>query len=381
MDTIDQWLVFLLGAAALHGVWLAVLLFSNTARNKGLLFLGITITIFSLHLLNGIFFLTGFILAFPHMLGLFYPFLFLLGPAYFLFMKYAFHPEFQLRKVHLWHLLPAVVVFCQSLPLFLTTRTDKLKIVEWAMTPGDHYTWMHLFSGNTFVLLLIGYVAYSRFLARKRERHSSSSKQADMAGWLKKLSRWFLVLLILDLILKVTLFACKTPVPVVEYVMSFLLALMIHLISYQTISRLGIFFQPLPALQQETAEGKYKTSPLSNEHMQAHQTALLQLMNHEHLYLEANLKISDLAARLNIPSHHLSQLLNEGMDTNFYDFVNRYRVEAVKQRLKDAKYRHYSILAIGLECGFTNKTTFNRTFKKLTGMTPSEFLSRENVTS
>ena len=77
---------------------------------------------------------------------------------------------------------------------------------------------------------------------------------------------------------------------------------------------------------------------------------------------------------LKLPSHHLSQVLNEGMEINYSDFVNGYRIELAKQKLKEEKYRHYSIFAIGMECGFTNKTTFNRTFKKVTGMTPSEYM-------
>jgi YesN/AraC family two-component response regulator len=81
-----------------------------------------------------------------------------------------------------------------------------------------------------------------------------------------------------------------------------------------------------------------------------------------------------------MPSHHLSQLLNEEMDTGFYDFVNNYRVREAQRLLLDAHFRHFAIEAVGLESGFANKTTFNRVFKKVTGMTPSAYLEASGKT-
>ncbi len=125
---------------------------------------------------------------------------------------------------------------------------------------------------------------------------------------------------------------------------------------------------------EKSENGKYKTSPLTEKQIANYKKELLVLMEKEKPYLKTALKISDLANMLKLPSHHLSQVLNEGMQTSYYDLINGYRIELAKQKLREEKYRHYSILAIGMECGFANKTTFNRTFKKITGMTPSEYI-------
>jgi AraC-like DNA-binding protein len=58
---------------------------------------------------------------------------------------------------------------------------------------------------------------------------------------------------------------------------------------------------------------------------------------------------------------------------NFASFINNYRVEAVKKMILDSDFENYSLLAIGLESGFTSKTTFYDAFKKATGMTPNSF--------
>ena len=82
-------------------------------------------------------------------------------------------------------------------------------------------------------------------------------------------------------------------------------------------------------------------------------------------YLEPELTLSELAKQLNISTSKLSQTINNGLGKNFNDFINEYRVEAVKKMMLDEKKSNFSLLGIAQECGFNSKATFNRTFKKL----------------
>ena len=96
-------------------------------------------------------------------------------------------------------------------------------------------------------------------------------------------------------------------------------------------------------------------------------------METEKPFLNTSLTLPDLAASLKMPSHHLSRVLNEQLKLNFFDFVNQYRVEEVKTKMNDPNFAHLSILGIAFESGFNTKSAFNRVFKKITGMTPTEF--------
>jgi AraC-like DNA-binding protein len=98
-----------------------------------------------------------------------------------------------------------------------------------------------------------------------------------------------------------------------------------------------------------------------SDHMEAHKP-----------YLKSDLKISELANLLSLPSYQLSQAINDEYSVSFYDFINKYRVEEAKKLLVEDS-RNYKILAIAYEVGFNSKATFNRVFKKFTDMTPSEF--------
>ena len=93
-------------------------------------------------------------------------------------------------------------------------------------------------------------------------------------------------------------------------------------------------------------------------------------------FLNNELTLNQLAVGVNIPPHHLSQIINEHLNQNFFDFINQFRVNEFIERLPNPKYAHYALLAIAFDSGFNSKTTFNRYFKKAVGLTPSEYKSK-----
>ena len=115
---------------------------------------------------------------------------------------------------------------------------------------------------------------------------------------------------------------------------------------------------------QEDSEKPEKISELKEK--------LLYVMQVNKPYLKSDLKISDLANLLSVPAYQLSRLINSEFFVNFYDFINKYRVEEAKKLLIEDAHK-YKILSIGYEVGFNSKATFNRVFKKFTNFTPSAF--------
>ena len=101
---------------------------------------------------------------------------------------------------------------------------------------------------------------------------------------------------------------------------------------------------------------------------------LLEIMNTKKPYLNPELNLKDLAGITAMNRAQLSHVINSGLKKNFNDFVNEYRIEAVKEKLSAGEHRQLSLLGIAFECGFNSKATFNRVFKKLTNSSPSEYL-------
>ena len=100
---------------------------------------------------------------------------------------------------------------------------------------------------------------------------------------------------------------------------------------------------------------------------------LYSLMENEKPFLDPNLNISHLSNRLSIHSYQLSKIINSQLEKNFFEFVNEFRVQEFKQLIADPKNKHISILGLAMDAGFNSKASFNRIFKNLTGMTPSQF--------
>lgn len=118
---------------------------------------------------------------------------------------------------------------------------------------------------------------------------------------------------------------------------------------------------------------KYAGSRLSDSEAKQYAGKLTDYMKSAKPYLNPDLSLPLLATELNISSHYLSQVINEQFNLNFFDFVNGYRVEAFKEKITDPEFRNFSLLGIAFECGFNSKSAFNRIFKQVSGITPSQF--------
>ena len=106
---------------------------------------------------------------------------------------------------------------------------------------------------------------------------------------------------------------------------------------------------------------------------------LVSYMSEKKPYFDSELTLSSLAKDIGMSRSQLSQLINDGLGENFYDFVNKYRVEEVKRLMTDPQAMNFNLLGIALEAGFKSKSTFNLIFKRFTGLTPTEY--RKNLST
>jgi len=118
---------------------------------------------------------------------------------------------------------------------------------------------------------------------------------------------------------------------------------------------------------------KYEKLRLDDDIRLHYMEELMQFMKLHKPYLRDSLTLRDLADLVKIPHHHLSIIINTGLNQNFYMFINTYRVDEARKMLIDPQYRDVNILNIAFNSGFNSKTTFNTVFKQVTGMTPTEF--------
>lgn len=97
------------------------------------------------------------------------------------------------------------------------------------------------------------------------------------------------------------------------------------------------------------------------------------LCREQYIYTDSTLNREKVAEKLGISAGYVSQIINVVTGDNFAHYINRYRVESVKEMISNPEFENYNLLTMGLEAGFTSKTTFYNSFKKVTGQTPNEY--------
>lgn len=140
----------------------------------------------------------------------------------------------------------------------------------------------------------------------------------------------------------------------------------IYLISFQVVRQSGFFKQPNLVEQQ-----KYKSSSLSQDDQSLILEKLKSFMQLKKPFLTSNFSLPELASQLNVSTHRLSQVINDGLGKSFFEMTAEYRVEEAKKLLKEKL--NIKIEEIAEQVGYNSKSSFNTAFKKITGRTPSEW--------
>lgn len=138
------------------------------------------------------------------------------------------------------------------------------------------------------------------------------------------------------------------------------------------------FIELQESMLPKSIEDKYYYSRLDKEEMDNLGKKIINYLETEKPYLNAEFRIKDLADALETNPNDASRVINEGFQQNFFGLINHYRVEEVKRQMKNKQNEHLTLLAIGLQAGFNSKTTFNTVFKKITGKTPSQYKKEIN---
>jgi AraC-like DNA-binding protein len=224
------------------------------------------------------------------------------------------------------------------------------------------------------VLSLIVLIRYQRLLPQ----NYSSTEQITL-NWLKWIVLSLLVLfIILFPIIKFAVSCNWLTYKNLFAVIGSLIALYLFFIGYFGLRQTTLFTNiPTPVqLVNNTAPG-YKNSGLNDQSATLLFQKLEQHMQQSQPFLNEDLNLATLASELNITPNQLSQVINQKSSSNFFNYVNGYRVQAVKQRLKDPAFAHYAILAIAYDCGFRSKSVFNKIFKEMENITPSQYQRSE----
>lgn len=128
-----------------------------------------------------------------------------------------------------------------------------------------------------------------------------------------------------------------------------------------------------PVVTEDEVKLSEKKQILSEDRSKKLMMDIVEIMNTEKIYRNPELSIFDIAKRTSVNKTYISYVINEYLQENFSNFINRFRIEDAKALLKDKKYNNYTLEGIANLVGFHSKSSFNIAFKKFTGMIPSQY--------
>lgn len=232
---------------------------------------------------------------------------------------------------------------------------------DWAWWPKDHIIELSFLSMAAY-LLLNAKVVWRAF---RRENQSFFSNQNPALAWYRNLLLQVFTTAVVFLICRLTF-----PDDLGDHLIAAHMAFVAYATSFALL-RQSAHFTPKPP-EPEPAR-KYEKSSLTQEQEDATLRRLDEVMGLEKPFLDSACSLPGLATRLGVSPHHLSQVLNDRLGQNFFEFLASHRVDEAKRLLADPAVAHLKLEEIGERVGYGSKSAFNGAFKKLTGQTPSEF--------
>lgn len=317
---------------------------------------------------------------YPHLLGLDSFFIFAAAPALYFCVSYYISPKRKFIKKDYLHFLPAFLLFPFLLLSLFISAEEKLKqINETYLQPTEPDFLFYLIWLQMMVYLGVSLI---KLLKHQKNIEIFASNTAKInLNWLK----YFLMGIGTMLLFWIFESFNKTIFTSLLSVMGYFIS--VFALGYFALRQEEIFpfkdaaITEINEIIEQFTQPTAKQQRIPEEELSQLKNKLIHLMASQKLYLDETLSLPKLAEKMGMSVHNLSFLLNEGFNANFFQFVNQYRVEEAKMLLVSPKHKHLSIIGIAFECGFSSKTTFNTTFKKMTGVSPSAFsadFSKEN---
>ena len=399
--------------------FLAILLWSKKGNSAADHVLAAWLGIIGIHLFLYYWHITGEAFNHPDLLGIGIPMPLLHGPFLYIYTLTATRSN-RFLKTYWLHFIPAAMAYVLLSKFFMLTGAEKVSVY---MKEGAGY---EIFMGIIIIASVLSGFAYVLFSFyelkkyRKRISEEFSNTEKINLNWLYYLTGGILAIWLIILF-------NGSDALIFSAVVVFVL-----LLGYFGIQHLGIFTyrkviareiikvpageiaksdvsdSPVSGLGEEVSmdEGKlasewagsgkrtseaeqdsqaqsprprYERSGLQKELADKIHQDLEQLVQSEKIFKKEELSLAELAQLLGVHPNYLSQVINSYEHKSFYDYINTLRVEEFKSQVLLPENSRYTLLSLAFECGFNSKTAFNRNFKKITGLSPSEYLKEVNV--
>lgn len=349
--------------------------------------LGVWLFINIIHLSLFYSFSTEYSLKHPHLLGLDFALPMVQGVFLFLYAKALTEGRLSVKTIGL-HLTPSLIIMLLAIPFYILSAKEKVEVYK---TDGKGFEWYVLLNNSAMLISGFAYAIWTYLLTLKHAkniRNRFSNLEKKELDWLKYQA-------IALSIIWLTVAFTDNPHMIFSAVVLFILFIGVFGINQMSVFNSqqkskpnqiykseDILFESQVKVEESVEKDdlkRYAKSGLSEEKSSEIYDHLIQIMKDEKIYLNNDLSLIELAGILNIHQNHLSQVINERENKNFYTFINTLRIKEFIEQAQRPENKKLTLLAIAFSCGFNSKSTFNKHFKLYTGTTPKNYLTNSNT--
>ncbi|MFY0602491.1 MAG: AraC family transcriptional regulator [Flavobacteriaceae bacterium] len=305
----------------------------------------------------------------------------LIGPVVFFYTKSLLNGSFKLVKKDWIHFVPAILYLGYSLIVFIT---DKIVLDEFYFYADgrdkDLANWYQvsgLISMTFYLILSLRHYAHYKKLVFDRVSYA----ETILFQWIRNFMIAFLGIVILRI-----MFFILNPEwgefgsQVWHYLGFSFVIFYISINGYANAVKISIFndanMQPVDVFSEAQEEEEIIQETSLEKNIEDWKEKILTLITKERIYENPKLTLFEVAQTLKTNTKTISSVINSGFQMNFNDFINHYRIEAIKEKMNSREHETTTLLGIAFDCGFNSKATFNRAFKKSTSLSPKEYLEK-----
>lgn len=334
--------------------------------------------------------LSDYIHIFPHLIGTSAPLSFIYGPLLFFFIKNFISDKHIFKPKYLLHFIPFLADYIYNFSHFYF-QTGEEKIIDLneilAGKPDVKISISLILRSLSPLVYSIWSVLVLMTHRRNLKKLYSFTSDKLKLEWLWYLTWSMLVVgvfaMIMNLIIVIFDVADWVQLRMMVFVM---VSFWVFFLGYYSIKKTPFYrsyhidgLDTLELDEEMKLSEKYKKTKLKKEEIPGLKKKLLEYVEESKPFLNQNLTIGELADAIEVPAYQLSQLINDQLGKTFFELINSYRVNEVKLRFFEPKYKNLTLIGIAMECGFNSKASFNRIFKQLTNQTPTEYIKTKKA--
>ncbi len=375
MEIDNYFSIFLLFGAVLSLLFSIFLLFypNRFYANKvlGFLIFSWAVTVFAYMVQS-----SDFFLRFPHFFASLDVFVLLFFPLMYIYIRTYLYTDARKIRKNLVHFVPGILYLIIFTPFIIQDSETKIKMIQ-----NDLPGWFRPLQ-NVFNLVIIFQGIFYTILSLRKLHHFQYFRQSRLKKFQLESLKWLRLFVIINVILwtigtaGVFLELSGIIIPIDLFALFYLcLTLLTLVLGAFTIRRPEFFSEEEDILRFSTGVdkvGEKSVQPNDKER-------LIKYLEEEKPYLKPDLKMQDMVEATGLSYKRISEIFNTELEKSFFDMVNEYRLQTALRLIREGYHKKHTLPYLAEQAGFNSKTTFNRTFKKYTGQTPTEYIQQNNL--